>query len=151
MIRCSNSLFRKGGIESVRSTKRKSGTKSRLLEIRQEPNILVCFARFGTGSWSDCASINCSNAQKQYASVSRHNKSSVASMSPLVWRAPATLCTQVVGHPRSRPRAGRSRAQALLHACACGSEVTVTSISHPSFVSHRGLFHTNQRPLSVIH
>ena len=50
MTRCSNSLFRKGGMESIRSTKRKSGTKSRLLEIRQEPNILVCFARFGTGS-----------------------------------------------------------------------------------------------------
>ena len=34
--------------------------------------------------------------------------------------------------------------------CVC-SEVTVTSPSHPSFVSHRGLFQTNQHSLSVIH
>ena len=31
----------------------------------------------------------------------------------------------------------------------CGSEVTVTSIEHPSFVSHRGLLDTNHR-LSLI-
>ena len=39
--------------------------------------------------------------------------------------------------------------------CACvrrsSDEVTVTSISHPSFVSHRSLFNTNHRSLSCIH
>ena len=32
-----------------------------------------------------------------------------------------------------------------LYAFACRSEVTVTSVSLPPFVSHRGLFNTNQR------
>ena len=34
----------------------------------------------------------------------------------------------------------------VLCACACSSEVTITTISHPSFVSHRGFFFTNHRP-----
>ena len=32
-----------------------------------------------------------------------------------------------------------------LSACVCRFEVTVTSVSLPLFVSHRGLFNTNQR------
>ena len=34
----------------------------------------------------------------------------------------------------------------VLSACACRSEITVNLILHPSFVSHRGVFHSNHRP-----
>ena len=71
-------------------------------------------------------------------------------------------CARYPVHSGSRPPSLSAASGALpclstiflFLGCPClyvSSEVTVTSISHPSFVSHRGLFHTNQRSLSVIH
>ena len=63
---------------------------------------------------------------------------------------------QPINHHRSHPSlftviqgVALSSLSELCSFCLCvsSSEVTVTSVSHPSFVSHRGLFDTDHRSL----
>ena len=63
----------------------------------------------------------------------------------------ATLCTQVVGQPalgHERCATAHRHHHPVLSACACRSDVTVTSSSYPPFVSLRGiLIHSNRTPV----
>ena len=65
---------------------------------------------------------------------------------PLVWRAhkrlPCCMCTQVVGQPRSLPRAARPRARAPSSRARSESEPP----QDVPFVSHRGILNTTQSP-----
>ena len=90
------------------------------------------------------------------ACLAAHVTSARASLG-LACAQAATLCTQVVGQELSTTNGAPSFSRSLrphwmqpphlssvsfaLSACVCSSsdEVTVTSISHPSFVWHRGL------------
>ena len=89
----------------------------------------------------------------------------------------ATLCTQVVGRPRPRPRAARPRGSApppsgsgpfsarpldaafpslfcffalSAYVCSSSDEVTITSVSNRSFMSHRSFLNTNHRSLYFV-